>query len=73
MHDRVKSVLFIIRFFEITNSIRDINPRPMINNGLIAGGIKIIAEKLYTKSASNLSIIFFILFDTSFVNSIICH
>lgn len=72
-HDRIKSVLFTMRFFEPTNIIKDVTPRPMINSGLKEGGIKIIAEKLYIKSASNLSIIFFILFDTSLINSIICH
>ena len=72
-HDRIKSVLFIIRFFEPTNIIRDITPRPIINSGLNEGGIKIIAEKLYINNASNLSIIFFILLDTSFIDNIICH
>ena len=61
------------RFFELINIIKDTTPRLITNNGLIEGGIKIVAEKQYKKSASNLSIIFFILFNAPFINRIICH
>jgi hypothetical protein len=71
--DKIKSFLFMTRFFELINIIKDTTPRLITNNGLIEGGIKIVAEKQYKKSASNLSIIFFILFNAPFINRIICH